>query len=81
VNKKALGAVSGIVGAGGNFGAVSAGFLLKGFDGWSTGLLALGAIVVLVSFCALLVRFSPADEPVFERAPKLETPEPEPMTA
>src|SRR5690606_13801735 len=29
INKRALGAVAGIVGAGGNFGAVSAGFLFK----------------------------------------------------
>lgn len=81
VNKKALGAVSGIVGAGGNFGAVSAGFLLKGFDGWSTGLLALGGIVVMVSFCALAVRFSPADEPALEGTPELEARDPELMTA
>lgn len=62
VNKKALGAVSGIVGAGGNFGAVSAGFLLKEFEGWSSGLLVLGGIVTLVSFAALTVRFSEADD-------------------
>lgn len=66
VNKKALGAVSGIVGAGGNFGAVSAGFLLKGFEGWSTGLLVLGALVTVSSFAALAVRFSEADDKAVE---------------
>jgi NNP family nitrate/nitrite transporter-like MFS transporter len=72
VNKKALGAVSGIVGAGGNFGAVSAGFLLKGFDGWSTGLFVLGGIVCVVSVLALTVRFSEADDrEVSEETPPL----------
>src|SRR5690606_32426946 len=62
VNKRALGSVSGIVGAGGNFGAVMAGFLLKSFDGWSTGLFVLGALVTVVAFCALAVRFSEVEE-------------------
>ena len=58
INKKALGAVAGIVGAGGNAGAVAAGFLFKGAIAWPTALLILGAIVVACSFCSLLVRFS-----------------------
>ena len=62
VNKKALGAVSGIVGAGGNAGAVAAGFLFKGAIPWPTALLILGSIVVACSFCTFLVRFSPAAE-------------------
>lgn len=62
VNRRALGSVSGIVGAGGNFGAVMAGFLLKSFDGWSTGLFVLGALVTVVAFCALAVRFSEVEE-------------------
>jgi NNP family nitrate/nitrite transporter-like MFS transporter len=69
INKKALGAVSGIVGAGGNFGAVSAGFLLKAFDGWSTGLFVLGGVVMSVSVCAFFVRFSEEDD----RAASLES--------
>jgi NNP family nitrate/nitrite transporter-like MFS transporter len=67
VSKNALGAVSGIVGAGGNFGAVSAGFLLKGFDGWTTGLFVLGGIVSAVSFLAFMVRFSEADDPALAK--------------
>lgn len=63
INKKALGAVSGIVGAGGNVGAVSAGFLFRLDDlAWPTALLVLGVLVTLFSFSALLVRFSPAEE-------------------
>lgn len=62
INKKALGAVSGIVGAGGNAGAVLAGFLFKGAIEWPTALLILGATVVGCSFCTLAVRFSPEAE-------------------
>jgi NNP family nitrate/nitrite transporter-like MFS transporter len=62
VNKKALGAVAGIVGAGGNAGAVAAGFLFKGGLAWPTALLILGGIVTACSFCALAVTFSPEAE-------------------
>lgn len=62
VNKRALGSVSGIVGAGGNFGAVMAGFLFKGAFEFSDAYLYLGIAVVLVSFLAFAVRFSEADE-------------------
>ena len=62
VNRKSLGSVAGIVGAGGNAGAVAAGFLLKaGFDK-PTALLILGAVVTVVSFAAFLVRFAPETE-------------------
>ncbi len=62
VNKKALGSVAGIVGAGGNFGAVMAGFLFKGSIAWPTAFLILGGIVLCASFLAFAVRFSEADE-------------------
>jgi NNP family nitrate/nitrite transporter-like MFS transporter len=58
VNKKALGAVSGIVGAGGNAGAVAAGFLFQGAIPWPTALLILGGVVTACSFCAFAVNFS-----------------------
>jgi MFS transporter, NNP family, nitrate/nitrite transporter len=63
VNRKALGAVSGIVGAGGNVGAVLAGFLFKA-DGlsWPQALLILGLAVSGVAALALVVRFSEANE-------------------
>ena len=59
VNKKALGAVAGVVGAGGNAGAVAAGFLFKAEAiSWSTALLILGGVVTCASFATFLVRFS-----------------------
>jgi NNP family nitrate/nitrite transporter-like MFS transporter len=62
VNKKALGAVAGIVGAGGNAGAVAAGFLFQGAMAWPTALLVLGSVVTVCSFCAFAVTFSPEAE-------------------
>jgi len=62
VNKKALGAVAGIVGAGGNAGAVAAGFLFKGSLSWPTALLILGGLVTACSFLAFVVRFNPEAE-------------------
>ncbi|GAB3351448.1 MFS transporter [Chromohalobacter beijerinckii] len=60
INKKALGAVAGIVGAGGNAGAVGAGFLFRSESlSYQQGLFFLGVAVILASFCTLLVRFSP----------------------
>ncbi|RMG84249.1 MAG: MFS transporter [Chloroflexi bacterium] len=63
INKRALGSVAGIVGAGGNAGAVLAGFLFKNEAlAWPQALLILGIVVSVVSVTALLVRFSPAEE-------------------
>ena len=63
INKKALGSVAGIVGAGGNIGAVAAGFLFRSPDlTWPEGLFILGCIVVCVSFLAFTVVFSPEAE-------------------
>jgi len=63
INKKALGAVSGIVGAGGNMGAVAGGFLLRAHPGaWPQALMIMGFCVAGASFLAWLVRFSPAEE-------------------
>lgn len=59
VNKRALGSVAGIVGAGGNAGAVAAGFLFKAQAiNWPTALLILGAVVTASSFLTFAVRFS-----------------------
>src|SRR5690606_4087756 len=61
VNRKALGAVAGIVGAGGNAGAVAAGALVESEAlTYLEGLLYLGFAVVVSSFFALGVRFSPS---------------------
>jgi len=59
INRQALGSVAGIVGAGGNIGAVAAGFLFKGQTPWPTVLLFLGAAVTICSTAALTVWFSP----------------------
>lgn len=59
VNRKALGSVAGIVGAGGNAGAVAAGFLFKSEAlTYQQGLTYLGFAVIVCSFAALAVRFS-----------------------
>jgi len=59
INRKALGSVAGIVGAGGNAGAVAAGFLFKTSTiSWPTALLILGALVTCSAFLAFTVRFS-----------------------
>jgi NNP family nitrate/nitrite transporter-like MFS transporter len=65
VNRRALGAVAGIVGAGGNAGAVLAGFLLKteGLS-WRTALFILGAIVTGCSFLSLTLQLREEDEPI-----------------
>jgi NNP family nitrate/nitrite transporter-like MFS transporter len=63
INKKALGSVAGIVGAGGNMGAVAAGFLFRSESlTYPQALLILGGLVLVCSFTVFLVRFSPADE-------------------
>ncbi len=62
VNRKALGAVAGIVGAGGNLGSVLAGFLFKGSMPWTQALLVLGATITVIPLFLLAVRFSEADE-------------------
>ncbi|MCP5020538.1 MAG: MFS transporter [bacterium] len=65
INKKAIGSVSGIVGAGGNAGAVAAGFLIRAENiSYAKALLILGVIVLACSFFALLVTFTPEEEEV-----------------
>lgn len=67
VNKKAIGIVSGIVGAGGNAGAVLAGFLFKMENvSYADGLGILGIAVVCISVSSMAVRFSKADEKAAE---------------
>lgn len=62
INKKALGAVAGVVGAGGNAGAVAAGFLFKGAIDWSEAFFIIGVVVTIASFLAFFVRFSTRQE-------------------
>ncbi|WP_137175296.1 MFS transporter [Massilia sp. HP4] len=55
---KALGGVAGIVGAGGNVGAVAVGFLMKGTGDIKQTLTILGGLVLVASVCAIAARFS-----------------------
>lgn len=65
LNKKALGSISGIVGAGGNMGAVAAGFLFRSPDiTWPNALMVLGFAVLFLSLATFVVRFSDEDEAV-----------------
>jgi len=58
IDRKALGGVAGIVGAGGNVGAVAAGFLQKSLGSVQLTFMYLGGFVLAGSLCALAVRFS-----------------------
>jgi NNP family nitrate/nitrite transporter-like MFS transporter len=60
IDRKALGGVAGIIGAGGNVGAVLAGFLMKGLGDVQQTLSLLGIFVSVSALCAIAVRFSAA---------------------
>jgi len=72
INKKALGAVAGVVGAGGNAGAVAAGFLFKGTMEWPDVFFTIGVVVAIASVLTFFLRFSPEQEAqekaLFEKA-------------
>ncbi len=59
IDRKALGGVAGIIGAGGNVGALAAGFLMKGVGDTAQTLYLLGIVVTVSALCALAVRFGP----------------------
>ena len=67
IDRKALGGVAGIIGAGGNVGAVAAGFLMKGVGDGPQTLAILGVLVTCSALCAIAVRFS-AEHKTRERA-------------
>ena len=63
INKRAMGSVAGIVGAGGNFGAMLAGFLFRReADFYGQSYLILGILVAVCAFMAFMVRFSVSEE-------------------
>ena len=78
VNPRSVGSVAGIVGAGGNLGAVFSGFLFKGTITWPTALLLLGAGVTVVSVLAWLVRLTPEAGAYARQRPPATNPIPEP---
>ncbi|WP_426110125.1 MFS transporter [Massilia sp. PWRC2] len=57
IDSRALGGVAGIIGAGGNVGAVLAGFLMKGTGSIQQTLSILSVLVVISALCALAARF------------------------
>jgi NNP family nitrate/nitrite transporter-like MFS transporter len=59
INTRALGSVAGIVGAGGNLGAVGAGLLFADAMPWPQAIMILGFTVVVASFATFLVRAKP----------------------
>jgi len=70
INQKAMGAVSGIVGAGGNVGAVMAGFLFTSETfSYRESLFTIGIAVTLVSFIALALTFVKKSTPHTVHAP------------
>ncbi|MSR31714.1 MAG: MFS transporter [Gemmataceae bacterium] len=70
INTRAVGSVAGIVGAGGNLGAVLSGFLFKGSMPWSSAMLLLGSLVAVCSLATLLMQFAPAvDEGLVQAQP------------
>ena len=64
IDNKALGGVAGIIGAGGNVGAVAAGFLMKGTGDIQQTLSILSGLVLLSALCAIAVRLSVAEAPL-----------------
>lgn len=69
INRRALGAVSGIVGAGGNAGAVALGFLFKSdaID-WHAALFIAGVAVTCISFVSFAITFRAETEREHVRA-------------
>jgi NNP family nitrate/nitrite transporter-like MFS transporter len=64
INQKAMGAVSGIVGAGGNVGAVLAGFLFTSETiSYREAMFFIGIAVTMVSFVSLALSFSTRTNP------------------
>ena len=72
IDRKALGGVAGLVGAGGNVGAVAAGLLLKHLENVQECFGVLGVCALLSAFCAVAIRFSAAhreqENALYERA-------------
>jgi MFS transporter, NNP family, nitrate/nitrite transporter len=58
IDRKVLGGVTGIVGAGGNIGGVAAGFLLRGTGNVQFCFFILGCAAIVCALGALAIRFS-----------------------
>lgn len=62
VNRRALGSVSGIVGAGGNVGAVAFGLMLGGSFSMADVFFAMGGFALVASVATMFIRFAPEHE-------------------
>ncbi|CAM2010825.1 MFS transporter [Acanthopleuribacter pedis] len=63
INRKSLGLVAGLVGAGGNAGAVLAGFLLRSESlSYSEAFSIMGMVIVVLALAGPLIRFSEENE-------------------
>lgn len=62
IDSKALGGVAGIIGAGGNVGAVAAGFLMKGTGNIQQTLTILSVLVMVSGLCAIAVRLTSVED-------------------
>jgi len=70
INQKAIGSVSGIVGAGGNVGAVLAGFLFKSSSiSYSQAFVYIGVAIACVAALVALINFDKTREVVVEVGP------------
>lgn len=58
IDRKVLGGVAGIIGAGGNIGGVAAGFLLRGTGNPQLCFMILGITAIVCAFGAAVIRFS-----------------------
>jgi NNP family nitrate/nitrite transporter-like MFS transporter len=69
VNQKAIGSVSGIVGAGGNVGAVLAGFLFKSNSiTYSQAFMYIGVAIACIAALVALINFEKVDNIISEKA-------------
>ncbi|MEO2166652.1 MAG: MFS transporter [bacterium] len=62
VNRRVLGPVAGIVGAGGNLGGIASAFLFKADIDWAQSMFALGVVVTAGSVASLLLRIEAAGD-------------------
>lgn len=73
VNKKAIGSVSGIVGAGGNLGAMLAGFLFKSKSlTYVDAFLYIGVAVALIGLVVTITPFQKSTEKAAGLSPELQ---------
>lgn len=74
VNSRALGSVAGIVGAGGNLGAVAAGFLFKSGIPWNTTFWILGLFVTACASLTVTLTWSTVTETDLQPLPAPQSP-------